>query len=66
MRSYYLSLGVERKRQIRQVLMKRLSGILGSRHGQEVQRDIRLEESPIVQDYPEVFPEDLPGLPPTR
>ncbi|GKB96188.1 putative reverse transcriptase domain-containing protein, partial [Tanacetum coccineum] len=26
----------------------------------------RLEDVPIVQDLPEVFPEDLPGLPPTR
>nr|GEV38902.1 reverse transcriptase domain-containing protein [Tanacetum cinerariifolium] len=26
----------------------------------------RLEHVPIVQDFPEVFPEDLPGLPPTR
>ncbi|GJY83907.1 putative reverse transcriptase domain-containing protein [Tanacetum coccineum] len=26
----------------------------------------RLEDVPIVQDFPEVFPEDLPGLPPTR
>ncbi|GJW58526.1 putative reverse transcriptase domain-containing protein [Tanacetum coccineum] len=26
----------------------------------------RLEGVPIVQDFPEVFPEDLPGLPPTR
>ncbi|GJV91987.1 putative reverse transcriptase domain-containing protein [Tanacetum coccineum] len=26
----------------------------------------RLEEVSIVQDFPEVFPEDLPGLPPTR
>ncbi|GKD61114.1 putative reverse transcriptase domain-containing protein [Tanacetum coccineum] len=26
----------------------------------------RLKEVPIVQDFPEVFPEDLPGLPPTR
>ncbi|GKF08702.1 putative reverse transcriptase domain-containing protein, partial [Tanacetum coccineum] len=26
----------------------------------------RLEDIPIVQDFPEVFPEDLPGLPPTR
>nr|GFC88601.1 putative reverse transcriptase domain-containing protein [Tanacetum cinerariifolium] len=25
----------------------------------------RLEDVPIVQDFPEVFPEDLPGLPPT-
>ncbi|GJT90576.1 putative reverse transcriptase domain-containing protein [Tanacetum coccineum] len=26
----------------------------------------RLEDIPIVRDFPEVFPEDLPGLPPTR
>ncbi|GJW01748.1 putative reverse transcriptase domain-containing protein [Tanacetum coccineum] len=26
----------------------------------------RLEDVPIVQDFPGVFPEDLPGLPPTR
>ncbi|GJZ69819.1 putative reverse transcriptase domain-containing protein [Tanacetum coccineum] len=26
----------------------------------------RLEDMPIVWDFPEVFPEDLPGLPPTR
>nr|GFA11683.1 putative reverse transcriptase domain-containing protein [Tanacetum cinerariifolium] len=26
----------------------------------------RLEDVPIVQNFPEVFPEDFPGLPPTR
>ncbi|KAI3762611.1 hypothetical protein L1987_53048 [Smallanthus sonchifolius] len=26
----------------------------------------RLEDIPIIRDYPEVFPEDLPGLPPSR
>ncbi|GKC88776.1 hypothetical protein Tco_1149425, partial [Tanacetum coccineum] len=26
----------------------------------------RLEDVPIVREFPEVFPEDLPGLPPTR
>ncbi|GJQ95375.1 hypothetical protein Tco_0006514 [Tanacetum coccineum] len=26
----------------------------------------RLEDVSIVQDFPKVFPEDLPGLPPTR
>nr|GFD15684.1 putative reverse transcriptase domain-containing protein [Tanacetum cinerariifolium] len=26
----------------------------------------RLENVPIVRDFSEVFPEDLPGLPPTR
>ncbi|GJT28020.1 putative reverse transcriptase domain-containing protein [Tanacetum coccineum] len=26
----------------------------------------RLEDVPIVQDFPDVFPEDLPDLPPTR
>nr|GEU44655.1 hypothetical protein [Tanacetum cinerariifolium] len=29
-------------------------------------REKRLEDVPIVQDFPEVFPEDLPGIPPTR
>ncbi|GKC24973.1 putative reverse transcriptase domain-containing protein [Tanacetum coccineum] len=28
--------------------------------------DKRLEDVPIVRDFPEVFPEDLPGLPPPR
>ncbi|GKC74876.1 putative reverse transcriptase domain-containing protein, partial [Tanacetum coccineum] len=26
----------------------------------------RLEDVPIVRDFPEIFPEDFPGLPPTR
>ncbi|GJT83274.1 putative reverse transcriptase domain-containing protein [Tanacetum coccineum] len=26
----------------------------------------RLEDAPIVRNFPEVFPKDLPGLPPTR
>jgi hypothetical protein len=27
---------------------------------------VSLEEIPIVQDYPDVFPDDLPGMPPKR
>ncbi|GJU94131.1 hypothetical protein Tco_1318887 [Tanacetum coccineum] len=29
-------------------------------------KEMQLEEVPIVQDFPEVFLEDLPGIPPTR
>nr|GFB82711.1 hypothetical protein [Tanacetum cinerariifolium] len=29
-------------------------------------KEKRLEDVPIVRDFSEVFPEDLPGLPPTR
>ncbi|GJW86506.1 putative reverse transcriptase domain-containing protein [Tanacetum coccineum] len=29
-------------------------------------KEKQLEDVPIVKDFPEVFPEDLPGLPPTR
>ncbi|GKC68506.1 putative reverse transcriptase domain-containing protein [Tanacetum coccineum] len=29
-------------------------------------KEKRLEDVPIVQDFPEVFPEDLPSIPPTR
>ncbi|GJS33981.1 putative reverse transcriptase domain-containing protein [Tanacetum coccineum] len=36
----------------------------GRYHSPEPEK--QLEEVPIVQDFPEVFPEDLPGIPPTR
>nr|GEX34686.1 putative reverse transcriptase domain-containing protein [Tanacetum cinerariifolium] len=29
-------------------------------------RDKRLEDIPVVREFPDVFPEDLPGLPPVR
>ncbi|GJX65336.1 putative reverse transcriptase domain-containing protein [Tanacetum coccineum] len=29
-------------------------------------KEKRLKDVPIVQDFPEVFPEDLPGIPPTH
>ncbi|GJS69384.1 hypothetical protein Tco_0702225 [Tanacetum coccineum] len=29
-------------------------------------KEKRLEDVPTVRDFPKVFPEDLPGLPPTR
>ncbi|GJS44291.1 putative reverse transcriptase domain-containing protein [Tanacetum coccineum] len=53
-------------------LMKDESVILGSdthvttKEVEDKSGKKRLENVPIVQDFPEVFPEDLPGLPPTR
>ncbi|GJV00699.1 putative reverse transcriptase domain-containing protein [Tanacetum coccineum] len=41
----------------------------GSNQGNEAEYNSgekRLEDVPIVRDFPEVFPEDLSGLPPTR
>ncbi|GKF55759.1 hypothetical protein Tco_0166099, partial [Tanacetum coccineum] len=29
-------------------------------------KGMRLEDVPVVWEFPEVFPEDLPGIPPTR
>jgi len=29
-------------------------------------KGVKLEDVPIVRDFPDVFPEDLPGLPPSR
>ena len=26
--------------------------------------DVRLEDIPVVREFPDVFPDDLPGLPP--
>ena len=28
--------------------------------------DVRLENIPVVREFPDVFPDDLPGLPPDR
>nr|GFB62096.1 putative reverse transcriptase domain-containing protein [Tanacetum cinerariifolium] len=33
---------------------------------EEKSKEKRLEDVPMVRDFPEVFPEDLPGLPPIR
>ncbi|GJR10930.1 putative reverse transcriptase domain-containing protein [Tanacetum coccineum] len=42
------------------------SGTTSLRSIEDKSEKKRLEDVPIVQDFPEVFPEDLPGLPPTR
>ncbi|GJV73751.1 putative nucleotidyltransferase, ribonuclease H [Tanacetum coccineum] len=40
--------------------------MLGKTPNNVVAEKKRLEDVPIVKDFPDVFPEDLPGLPPTR
>nr|GEZ95059.1 putative reverse transcriptase domain-containing protein [Tanacetum cinerariifolium] len=48
---------------------KCVGGLPDMIHGNEVEdksKEKRLEDVPVVQDFPEVFPEDLPGLPPIR
>ncbi|GKA87057.1 putative reverse transcriptase domain-containing protein [Tanacetum coccineum] len=37
-----------------------------TKKAEDKSKEKRLEDVPIVRDFPEVFPEDLPGLPPTR
>ncbi|GJX29003.1 putative reverse transcriptase domain-containing protein [Tanacetum coccineum] len=42
---------------------------LANHHAKEIENESeekRLKDVPTVRDFPEVFPEDLPGLPPTR
>nr|GEY79467.1 putative reverse transcriptase domain-containing protein [Tanacetum cinerariifolium] len=36
------------------------------KEAEDKSKEKRLEDVPIVQDFPEVFPEDLPGIPPTH
>ncbi|GJV38036.1 putative reverse transcriptase domain-containing protein [Tanacetum coccineum] len=42
-----------------------LAQIFRQERGGQVERK-QIEDVPIVRDFPEVFPEDLPGLPPAR
>nr|GEX39613.1 hypothetical protein [Tanacetum cinerariifolium] len=37
-----------------------------SKKAKDKSEEKRLEDVPIVQEFPEVFPKDLPGLPPTQ
>ncbi|GJW83421.1 putative reverse transcriptase domain-containing protein [Tanacetum coccineum] len=37
-----------------------------SKKAKDKSEEKRLEDVPIVREFPEVFPEDLPGLPPAR
>ncbi|GJZ48264.1 putative reverse transcriptase domain-containing protein [Tanacetum coccineum] len=37
-----------------------------SKKSEDKSEEKRLEDVPIVQEFPEVFPEDLPGLPPAQ
>ena len=46
------------------LLKKGCQGVLASVMSNE--SDLKLEDIPIVREYPDVFPEDLPGLPPER
>nr|GEW26560.1 putative reverse transcriptase domain-containing protein [Tanacetum cinerariifolium] len=37
-----------------------------TKEAEDESKEKRLEDVPIVQDFPKVFPEDLPDIPPTR
>ncbi|GKA38945.1 putative reverse transcriptase domain-containing protein [Tanacetum coccineum] len=37
-----------------------------TKEAEDKSEEKRLEDVPIVRDFPEVFPKDLPGIPPTR
>ncbi|GJR52870.1 hypothetical protein Tco_1403391 [Tanacetum coccineum] len=43
-----------------------VSGIDSIKKMEDKSEEKRLEDVPIVQDFPEVFLEDFPGLPPAR
>ncbi|GJY59283.1 putative reverse transcriptase domain-containing protein [Tanacetum coccineum] len=43
-----------------------ISAQVTMKKAEDKSKEKQLEEVPIVQDFPEVFPEDLPGIPPTR
>ncbi|GKC76155.1 putative reverse transcriptase domain-containing protein [Tanacetum coccineum] len=42
------------------------SKLITEKKSEDKSKKKRLEDAPMVQDFPKVFPEDLPGLPPTR
>ncbi|GJX06249.1 hypothetical protein Tco_0194181 [Tanacetum coccineum] len=45
---------------------RKLKELVTMKNTEDKSKEKQLEEVPIVQDFPEVFPEDLSGIPPTR
>ncbi|GJZ80965.1 putative reverse transcriptase domain-containing protein [Tanacetum coccineum] len=45
---------------------KEILMVRGNGSSKDKSEEKRLEDVPIVQDFPEVFPKDLPGLPPAQ
>ncbi|GKE35697.1 putative reverse transcriptase domain-containing protein [Tanacetum coccineum] len=52
-------------RRCSRVHVKRMSNLFGKKE-EDNSKGKQLKDVPIVRDFPEVFPEDLPGLPPAR
>ena len=50
----------------RKMLAKGCKGFLASIMDKKKEDKLKLEDVPIVRDFGDVFPEDLPGLPPDR
>ncbi|GJR52264.1 putative reverse transcriptase domain-containing protein [Tanacetum coccineum] len=46
--------------------MSRILRNITATKDEDKSKEKRLEDVPVVQEFPEVFPEDLPGIPPTR
>ncbi|XP_072980902.1 uncharacterized protein [Typha angustifolia] len=47
------------------LLKKGCTGVLASLSG-DIDKQIKLEDVRVVREFPDVFPDDLPGLPPDR
>nr|GEY27593.1 putative reverse transcriptase domain-containing protein [Tanacetum cinerariifolium] len=47
-------------------LIERGSQLFVAHVAEKESQEKRLEDVPVIQDFPEVFPDDLPGLPPPR
>ena len=50
----------------RKMLANGYNGFLASIVDKKKEDKLKLEDVPVVRDFSDVFPEDLPGLPPDR
>ena len=52
--------------QVRSLIREDFQAYLISVQEIDKKEGLKIEDIPVVREYPEVFPNDLPGLPPTR
>nr|GFB81828.1 putative reverse transcriptase domain-containing protein [Tanacetum cinerariifolium] len=59
-------LGMRKRTGMHQQTRTQMSSRISAKKEEDKSEGKQLRDVPIVQDFPEVFPEDLPCLPPTR
>ncbi|GJR21573.1 hypothetical protein Tco_0970100 [Tanacetum coccineum] len=62
----FMQLGMQKREEMHRETRMPMSSRISAKKEEDKSDGKQIKDVPIVRDFPEVFPEDLPGLPPAR